>query len=60
MSVSIVSTPYDVKSGNISVKPYFDETVSNLGLEKYGMALYDGIFHEEQLACIERNGIKES
>lgn len=58
MSVSIVSTPYDVKSGNISVKPYFDETVSNLGLEKYGMALYDGIFHEEQLAMIERNGIK--
>ena len=57
MSVTIVSTPYDVKSGAISVKPYFDPSVSNLGLEKYGLSLYDGVYHEEQLACIERNGI---
>lgn len=57
MSLTIVSTPYDVKSGAISVKPYFDPEKSNLGLEKYGLALYDGVFHEEQLACIERNGI---
>jgi hypothetical protein len=57
MSVTIVSTPYDVKSGAISVKPYFDSSVSNLGLEKYGLSLYDGVYHEEQLACIERNGI---
>lgn len=58
MSISIVSTPYDIKSGNISIKPYFDAKISNLGLEKYGMALYEGVFHEEQLALIERNGIK--
>ena len=58
MSITIVSSPYDVKSGTISVKPYFDADMSNLGLEKYGMSLYDGVFHEEQLACIERNGIK--
>jgi len=59
MSISIVSTPYDkAKSGAISVKPYFDPEISNLGLEKYKMSLYDGVFHEEQLACIERNGIK--
>jgi len=58
MSVTFVSTPYDVKSGNISVKPYFDESVSNLGLEKYGMSLHDGIFHDEQLALIEKNGIR--
>ena len=58
MSISIVSTPYDVKSGSISVKPYFDPNSSNLGLEKYNMSLYDGVFHEEQLALIERNGIK--
>ena len=58
MSISIVSTPYDgVKSGNISIKPYFDPEQTNLGLEKYGLSLYDGVFHEEQLACIERNGI---
>jgi hypothetical protein len=58
MSLTIVSTPYDVKSGTISVKPYFDPNSSNLGLEKYNMSLYDGVFHEEQLACIDRNGIQ--
>lgn len=58
MSVTIVSTPYnDKKSGTISIKPYVDPEVENLGLQKYNMALYDGVFHEEQLACIERNGI---
>jgi hypothetical protein len=58
MSLSIVSTPYtDKKSGTISIKPYVDPEVENLGLQKYNMALYDGVFHEEQLACIERNGI---
>lgn len=58
MSVTIVSTPYDVKSGAISIKPYFDPDTDNLGLQNYGMSLYDGVFHDEQLACIERNGIK--
>jgi len=58
MSLTIVSTPYDVKSGTISIKPYFDPNSSNLGLEKYNMSLYDGVFHEEQLACIDRNGIQ--
>ena len=46
------------KTGAISVKPYFDPESTNLGLEKYGMSLFDGVFHEEQLACIEQNGIK--
>ena len=46
------------KSNAISIKPYFDPNVSNMGLEKYGMTLFDGVFHEEQLACIEVNGIK--
>jgi len=58
MSVTIVSTPYDQKSGTISIQPYFDSKIENLGLEKYGMSLYEGVFHEEQLALIERNGIK--
>lgn len=58
MSVTIVSTPYDIKSGTISIKPYFESGISNLGLEKYGMSLHDGIFHEEELALIERNGVR--
>jgi len=57
MSYTQVELP-TLKSGNVSIKPYFDSQMSNLGLEKYGMALHDGVFHEEQLACIEQNGIK--
>lgn len=58
MSVTIVSLAESAKSGSISVKPFFDPNKPNLGLEKYGLSLFDGVFHEEQLACIERNGIK--
>ena len=45
------------KRGPISVRPYFDPNTANMGLEKYGISLYDGVMHEEALACIEANGI---
>jgi hypothetical protein len=41
----------------ISIKPYFDRSVSNMGLEIYNLSLFDGVTHSEQLACIERNGV---
>jgi hypothetical protein len=47
----------DSKKKTISVKPYFDNSVSNMGLESYGLSLFDGVTHTEQLACIERNGV---
>ena len=50
MSVTIVSLAESAKSGSISVKPFFDPNKPNLGLEKYGLSLFDGVFHEEQLA----------
>lgn len=57
--ITMVELPTLVsKTGAISVKPFFDPQATNLGLEKYGMSLFDGVFHEEQLACIEQNGIK--
>jgi len=40
----------DTKVSNISVKPYFDNSVSNMGLEQYGLSLFDGVTHTEQLA----------
>ena len=43
--------------GNISIKPFLDTAVSNMGLEDYDMIIFPGTFHEEQLAAIERNGI---
>ena len=47
----------DTKQSNISVKPYFDNSVSNMGLEQYGLSLFDGVTHTEQLACLEKNGV---
>lgn len=59
MSLSIVEKYPQLKPhGAISIKPYFDSSMSNMGLEKYRLALHDGVFHEEQLACIEMNGVK--
>lgn len=57
MSITIIDSVVP-KTGAITIKPYFDSNRSNMGLEKYGMTLFDGVFHEEQLACIEVNGIK--
>jgi len=42
----------------VSIRPYFDPSVANMGLENYGMSLHDGVYWTEQLACLERNGIK--
>ena len=46
------------KKSKIAVRPYFDPSVENGGLENYGMALHEGIFHEESIMCLENNGIK--
>lgn len=56
-TITIVSSgaPANINS-KVSVVPYFDPDISNMGLEKYGLSMHEGIFHEEQLACIERNG----
>lgn len=57
MSITIIDSVVP-KSGAITIKPFFDPEITNMGLEKYGMTLFDGVFHEEQLACIEINGIR--
>ncbi len=46
------------KTSSIAVRPYFDPAISNMGLEKYGLSLWDGTFHEEQLAEININGVR--
>jgi hypothetical protein len=45
------------KVSKISIRPYFDPNVSNLGLEKYGLSLFDGCAQEEPIACVEQHGI---
>ena len=46
------------KDQAIAIRPYFDDQKENMGLEKYGMTLHDGVYHQEDLACLELNGIK--
>ena len=46
------------KRSTIAIRPYFDPSVDNMGLQKYGLSLFDGAIHEEQLACLEQNGVK--
>jgi len=57
-SVTIVEKYPQNKKSSIAIRPYFDPTVDNMGLQKYGLSLFDGAFHEETIACLEINGIK--
>ena len=56
--VTVVEKYPQNKKSAIAIRPYFDPAVDNMGLQKYGLSLFDGAFHEEQLACLEINGIK--
>lgn len=58
MSVTIVEKYQVGKSNKVSIRPFFDESMTNMGLERYGQSLMDGVYHEEQLACLEINGVK--
>lgn len=46
------------KKSSIAIRSYFDSGVANMGLEKYGMTLFDGVMHEESLALLEVNGVR--
>jgi len=43
--------------GNISIRPYIDANVENMGLENYGYVVYPGTSQVEQIAAIEKNGV---
>ena len=46
-----------VRKTKLAVRPFVDSNNTNMGLEEYGLALYDGVRHQEQLACLEINGV---
>jgi len=58
MSLTVVEHRTPAVGGKITVRPYIDNTLDNMGLQKYDQIIFDGVWHEEQLACIEMNGIK--
>jgi len=45
-----------LKAGKISIKPYVDNNVKNMGLESYNMVVFPGTVQREPLACLEQNG----
>ena len=45
------------KDQAIAVRPYVTGA-ENMGLENYKMALYDNVYHEEQLTCLDINGVR--
>lgn len=40
----------------VSIRPYVNPTVENMGLEKYDMALHQGATHKEFITCLEEYG----
>ena len=55
---TIVEKYQQRKNKAIAIKPFFNPSKQNMGLENYGMALHEGVYHEETLACLEINGVK--
>ena len=47
-----------VKDDTITIRPYFNPNIENMGLEKYSMTLHEGVKHTESVTCLERNGIR--
>lgn len=56
--ITIVEKYQQGKAQKIAIRPFFDPSVTNMGLENYQMSLMEGVYHEEQLACLELNGVK--
>lgn len=58
MDYTIVEKYQQNKNKTIAIRPFFNKNKQNMGLENYGMSLYEGVWHEESLACLELNGVK--
>jgi hypothetical protein len=58
-TITIIDKHQSLKrNSSITIRPFLDTTNSNMGLEKYNMVLFENIFHEEPIICLENNGIK--
>ena len=59
MEVTVIDKHQSLKrNSSLTIRPYVDNEMANMGLENYQMALFEGVFHEESLACLEYNGIR--
>lgn len=44
-------------SSAVAIRPFVEYGSSNMGLEKYDMVVFEGIFHEEPIIYLENNGV---
>ena len=56
--VTMIEKYQEGKDTSIAIRTYFDGDTDNMGLENYGMSLFEGVVHQEELSCLEINGIK--
>ena len=56
--VTLIEKYQEGKNQSIAIRVFFDQTDENMGLENYGMSLFEGVVHQEELSCLELNGIK--
>lgn len=56
MSVTLEKYNTFKRSSSISIKPYSDPSIPNMGLEKYGMAIFEGVTHEESIIYLDPTG----
>ena len=58
MSTTSFIEKYPVnKRSQVSIRPYIEPGVSNMGLENYGLALFGTAMQEEPIICLERHGV---
>lgn len=58
-NITVVEADRNLKrASQVSIRPYSAFSDTNMGLEKYDMVVFEGVVHEESLACLESNGIK--
>tara|TARA_R110000765_G_scaffold61162_2_gene118248 strand:- start:2239 stop:3354 length:1116 start_codon:yes stop_codon:yes gene_type:complete len=56
--VTMIEKYQEGKDQSIAIRTFFDSDIENMGLENYHMSLFEGVIHEEELTCLEVNGIK--
>ena len=56
--ITMIEKYQEGKDQAIAIRTYFDGDIENMGLENYGMSLFEGVMYEEELSCLEVNGIK--
>ena len=57
-NITLIEKYQEGKNQSIAIRVFFDQTDENMGLENYAMSLFEGVVHQEELTCLELNGIK--